>query len=108
TAVAPSFLGEILDIHNAAVIGAVVFAVFAASTLGQVLLNRVPGSRGLALGCAGLVAGMGVLAAGLALSSFVLLVAGGCIAGVGQGLSFRAGLGAVSAESPSDKRAAVA
>lgn len=108
TAIAPSFLGEILGVHNHAAVGAVVFAVFASSTVGQLALERVPGSRGLAIGCIGLVLGMGVLALGLALSSLVLLVVGGCIAGVGQGLSFRAGLGAVSRESPPDQRAAVA
>ena len=58
-----------------------------------------PGA-GLAAGCAGLVAGMAVLALGLALDSLVLLVLGGVIAGFGQGLSFRAGLAAVSGSSP--------
>jgi MFS family permease len=108
TAIVPTFLGEILDIHNPAVIGIVVFAVFAASTIGQLALNRIPGTRGLAVGCGGLVVGMAVLASGLAASSLALLVAGGCIAGLGQGLSFRAGLGAVTAESPADKRGAIA
>jgi MFS family permease len=108
TAIAPSFLGEILGVHNSAAVGAVVFAVFAASTLGQLALERIPRSRGLAIGCGGLVAGMAVLAIGLAASSLLLLVTGGCIAGLGQGLSFRAALGSVSAESPGDARAAVA
>lgn len=108
TAVAPSFLGEILGVRNSAAIGAVVFAVFLSSTLGQLALEKIRGPRGLVVGCLGLVAGMAVLAAGLALSSLTLLVAGGCIAGAGQGLSFRAGLAAVSSESPADRRAAVA
>ncbi|MDQ1673269.1 MAG: hypothetical protein QOC98_1831, partial [Frankiaceae bacterium] len=108
TAIAPSFLAEILDVHNAAAVGAVVFSVFAASTLGQLALEKVPGDRGLVVGCGGLVVGMAVLAGGLAASSLVLLVAGGVIAGFGQGMSFRAGLGAVTAASPSDVRAAVA
>ncbi len=108
TAVAPSFLGEILGVHNAAAVGAVVFSVFAASTLGQLALEKVPGDRGLVLGCAGLVVGMGVLAGGLAASSLVLLVVGGVVAGFGQGMSFRSGLGAVTSASPADDRAAVA
>lgn len=108
TAVAPSFLGEILHVRQPAAIGAVVFAVFAASTVGQLALNRLPGSRGLAVGCAGLVAGMAVLAGALAASSLTLLIAGGILSGLGQGLSFRAALGAVTAESPSETRAAVA
>jgi predicted MFS family arabinose efflux permease len=108
TAVAPSFLGQILGVHNAAAVGAVVFAVFASSTLGQLALERVPGPRGLVVGCTGLVLGMGVLAVGLALESLVLLVVGGCVAGFGQGLSFRSGLGAVNQQCPADQRAAVA
>jgi MFS family permease len=108
TAIAPSFLGEILGVKNHAVVGAVVFAVFASSIVGQLALERVPGPQGLGLGCGGLVAGMAVLAGGLAASSLTLLVIGGCIAGFGQGLSFRAALGAVNRESPEDQRGAVA
>ena len=37
-----------------------------------------------------------------------LLVAGGVVAGLGQGLSFRAGLAAVNARAPADRRAEVA
>jgi MFS family permease len=108
TAIAPAFLGEILGVQNHAAVGAVVFAVFASSIVGQLALERVPGPRGLAIGCGGLVAGMAVFAGGLAASSLALLVIGGCIAGFGQGLSFRAGLGAVNRESPADQRGAVA
>jgi predicted MFS family arabinose efflux permease len=108
TAIAPAFLGEILGVRNHAAVGAVVFAVFAASALGQLALERIPGPRGLALGCGGLVVGMAVLALGLALESLVVLVAGAVIAGLGQGLSFRAALTAVNVGSPSRQRAAVA
>jgi MFS family permease len=108
TAVAPSFLGQILDVHNHAAVGAVVFAVFAASTMGQLALERIPGSRGLAAGCGGLVVGMAVLALGLALNSLALLVLGGVVAGFGQGLSFRAGLAAVTGASPAEHRGSVA
>jgi hypothetical protein len=51
---------------------------------------------------------MGVLALGLALSSLALLVAGGVVAAFGQGLSFRAGLAAVNAAAPPERRAEVA
>jgi MFS family permease len=108
TSVAPAFLGQELGVHNAAAVGLIVFAVFAASTLGQLALDRVSGHRGLAAGCGGLAVGMAVLAVGLAVSSLTLLVVGGCIAGFGQGLSFRAALAAVNQDAPSDQRAAVA
>jgi MFS family permease len=109
TAVAPAFLAQILGVTSHAVIGLVVFSVFAASAAGQLALNTiVPDRRALPYGCALLIAGMVTLALGLADSSLPLLEIGGLLAGFGQGLSFRSGLGAVNASSPADKRAEVA
>jgi predicted MFS family arabinose efflux permease len=48
---------------------------------------------------------MGFLALSLATSSFWLLAAGGVIAGLGQGLSFRAALSAVVEMTPARQRA---
>jgi MFS family permease len=92
TAVAPGFLGQILGIASPAAAGLAVFAIFAASTVGQTLLAGIAGRRALLAGSAGLVAGMLLLGLGLALSSLELLVAGGVVAGLGQGVSFVTGL----------------
>jgi MFS family permease len=108
TAVAPGFLGQVLGIASPAAAGAIVFAVFAASTLGQTLLEGVFGARALVAGSAGLVVGMVLLGLGLALSSLELLVIGGVVAGVGQGVSFRHGLAAINAASPPQQRGEVA
>ena len=108
TAVSPAFLGEVLHVAIFAIIGLVVFAVFMASTVGQVLLDVIPPRLALPGGCGALIAGMGFLALGLATSSLALLVLGGVIAGVGQGVSFRAGLAATNAASPAEQRAEVA
>jgi MFS family permease len=108
TAVAPAFLGQELGVTSRAVVGLVVFAVFAASMVGQAVLELVPEGVAMPAGCAALVAGMGSLALGLALSSLALLVLGGVIAGFGHGLSFRAGLAAVNARAPAKQRAEVA
>jgi MFS family permease len=108
TAVAPAFLGQVLGVKSHATVGLVVFVVFAASAAGQVALERVPGRVALPAGCLALIAGMGLLALGLADSSLALLVTGGVVAGFGQGLSFRSGLAAVNEESPTDRRAEVA
>jgi MFS family permease len=108
TAVAPGFLGQILGIAGPAAAGAAVFAVFAASTVGQTLLARIAGRRALLAGNAALVAGMALLGLGLALSSLALLVAGGVVAGLGQGVSFRHGLAAINAASPPHRRGEVA
>ncbi len=108
TAVSPAFLGQVLSVRSDIVVGAVVFGVFAASVVGQLLLDVVPQRAAMAGGCAGLIGGMALLAAGLASSSLALLVTGATVAGAGQGLSFRAGLAAVNEASPPDRRAEVA
>lgn len=108
TAVSPSFLGKVLGMHSLALSGGVVFVVFAASTLGQIVLVPWFGRASLAAGCVGLIVGMGLLAAGLAAESFAMMVTAGVVAGLGQGMSFRAGLAAVNAEAPPAQRAAVA
>jgi MFS family permease len=108
TAVAPGFLGELLSIDSHATVGLVVFGVFASSLVGQASLERVPGRMALAAGSALLIAGMAVVALALAVSSLALLVAGGMVAGFGQGLSFRAGLTAVNLAAPEEHRGEVA
>ncbi len=108
TAVSPAFLGQTLAITNHAVVGLVVFAVFAASFAGQLVFEVIPERLAMPLGCGALIAGMALVAAGLAVPSLALLVVGGVIAGVGQGLSFRAGLTGVNAAAPPEERGEVA
>jgi predicted MFS family arabinose efflux permease len=108
TAVAPAFLGQDLGVTNRAAVGLVVFSVFAASTVGQAMLTLLPEDVALPAGCVALIAGMALLALSLPTSSLVLLVAASVTAGVGHGLSFRAGLAALNAGSPAAQRAEVA
>lgn len=108
TAAAPAFLGQDLGVTSRAVVGLVVFTLFAGSMVGQVMLERVPQSVAMPAGCVALIAGMGVVALGLALSAMAPLVAGSVIAGLGHGLSFRAGLSAVNADAPAAQRGQVA
>jgi MFS family permease len=107
TAVSPAFLARV-GVSSDVVVGLVVFGVFAASMLGQLLLEVVPRDRALPGGCAVLIVGMALLATGLGVSSLGLLVAGATVAGGGQGLSFRAALAAVNEAAPPDQRAEVA
>jgi len=58
TAVAPAFLAEELGVTSRAVVGLVVFAVFAGSMLGQVMVQRVPEGAAMPAGCVALIAGM--------------------------------------------------
>lgn len=108
TAVTPSFLGELLKLSSHALTGAVVFAVFASATIGQLAVERFPGPTALPIGCLGMIAGAGLIAWGIGASLLGLLIAGGIVAGVGFGLSFRAGLAAITQETPSEHRGEVA
>jgi len=107
TAVNPDFLGQELGVTSRAIVGLVVFSVFAASTLGQLTLQVLPKRAAIPAGASALIVGMGSLALGLAASSLALLVLGGVIAGAGQGMSFRGGLAEVSEHSPAAQRAEV-
>lgn len=107
TAVSPAFLAKVLDQHSPALVGLVVVLLFGASIAGQLSSLRVSTARGLTIGCLALLAGMVVLAASLLLASLPVLVAAALVAGVGQGLTFRAGLASVGEASPADRRGAI-
>lgn len=108
TAVVPAFMGEVLDVSNHAAAGLVVLAAFGSSALGQIAGRGLSAARALPGGCALLIVGMALLVLGLQEESLAGLVAGGVLAGIGQGLSFAAGLAAVNAAAPADRRAATA
>jgi MFS family permease len=108
TAVSPSFVAQILHISNHLVTGLVVFCLLGPSAVGQIASSRLGERPALLIGCAGLVVGVLVVGLSVALASLWLLIVGAAIAGVGQGMSFRAGLGAVSAGSPPERRSEVA
>ncbi|MFC9294197.1 MFS transporter [Streptomyces sp. NPDC057011] len=107
TSVSPAFLAESLDVHNRAVSGLVVALAFFASTAGQLAVGRVGVGRSLPLGCAGLFAGLALLAGALVWELLPLVVLSALVGGGGQGLAFRGALSAVAAASPADRRAAV-
>lgn len=106
TAVTPATLG-LLGHHNPLLTGVVVFVVFLASAAGQVVSAKPAVRTALLAGTAILIGGLVVLGAGIGTKTLSLLVIGGAIAGVGQGLSFRSALGAVTGAAPADQRAAV-
>lgn len=106
TAVAPSFLALTLGERNLAVTGLVVFSVFCASTAGQMLMGRLGVRRALPAGCLVLTTGMALVAVSLVVESLPVLVVGALVGGLGQGMSFRAGLTGVSAVAPDEHRGA--
>jgi MFS family permease len=107
TAVSPAFLATVLHKTNHALVGVMVVILFAASITGQTLSSRIGLARALQYGCAALVLGMVVIAVSLPAASLALLVVGAVIAGLGQGLSFRAALGSVADATPDAQRGEV-
>lgn len=107
TGVSPAAMGQLLHVHNLAVVGLVVFAVFAASAAGQTALPLFAPQVALPLGAGVLTAGTLLVAFALWQESLAVLVIGGIVAGAGQGLGFRAGIAAVTAAAPEDRRGAV-
>lgn len=107
TAISPNFLGDILDIQNKAIIGLTVFLVFCASTVGQLLFKQKSDYSVLMLGSATLIVGVILVGVSLLLSSYVLLLIGAIVSGLGQAFSFRAGLSTVNSVSPQDQQAEI-
>lgn len=107
TAVAPTFLANVVGNDNHAVAGLVVASIFAVSAVAQVVFTALSPERAVAIGCAILAVGMVTLAVALHLSSFIGVLLAAVISGVGQGISFSRGLAAVMERTPSDRRAEV-
>ena len=107
TSIAPAMMGNVLGYDNRLLIGFVAGSIFIASTLGQLLQGKLPLHLRLPIGCATLVAGVTPVALGIHVQSLALFMAGAVIAGMGQGIAFRAGMGAIAAASPPAERAAV-
>lgn len=107
TSVSPEFLAESLHMDNHAVSGLIVALAFFASTAGQLAVGPVGVRRSLPLGCAGLLAGLALLAGALRWDLMSLVVLSALVGGVGQGLAFRGALSEVAGAAPEHRRAAV-
>jgi MFS family permease len=107
TAVTPALL-VLLGHRNPALTGLVVFVVFFASALGQLVSARLGTRLSSLVGTGALVLGLVAIGLAIAQKSLPLLVVSGVVAGAAQGLSFRAALGAVTAASPVEQRGSVA
>jgi len=104
SSVAPAFLGTILGRTSHALAGAIVFILFSASTVGQLLVSRLSDRRALILGCALLAGGVGLLALALWIESLAALIASASVVGLGQGFVTGAGLAAINQRAPIERR----
>jgi MFS family permease len=104
SSVAPVFLGQILDRTSHALAGAVVFILFSASIVGQLVVSRLSDRRALVSGCVLLAGGVGLLALALGIESLAALIAAASVVGLGQGLMIGAGLAAINQRAPVEHR----
>jgi MFS family permease len=108
SSVAPVFLATILGRTSHALAGGLVFILFSASIVGQLLVSRLSDRRALISGCALLVGGAGLLALALGVESLAALIASASVAGLGQGLVVGAALAAINQRAPVEHRAETA
>ncbi|MGI5125998.1 MFS transporter [Pseudonocardia sp. CA-107938] len=107
TALTATFLAGPLHTPGPARTGEVIFVVFAAGTVTQLVASRFPPRRRLAAGMPAIVAGLAVLTVSVWLPtpSLLLFVAGALVSGVGAGLLFSGGLGLVAQVAPRESLA---
>jgi MFS family permease len=104
SSVAPAFLGQVLGRSSHALAGLLVFILFFASILGQLVVGRLSDRRALVSGCVLLVGGVGLLALALGIESLATLIASAAVVGLGQGLVIGAGLAAINQRAPVERR----
>jgi MFS family permease len=107
SALAPTFLGGVLHEHSHAVGGAVVFMLFAAATLTQLIAGRFEIHKVVAFGLVTFLMGLAIIVAGLSEASLGLFLAGTAIGGVATGCVFIGSLSSANRLAPPQRRGQV-
>lgn len=100
----PHSSAGVLGVADPLTVGGMVGSVFAASTAGQLAGSWYAGHRGLLAGTGTLTVGAALIGVAVLTASPAAFLTGAVVAGAGQGLSFRAGLAAVTAGTPPERR----
>jgi MFS family permease len=106
-AVAPQLIRVVFGFRSGIVTGSIVFLVFACSAFGQIVQTMIAARWRQAAGCIGLVVGLVCVGLSVPQHSLGALLLGTALAGLGQGISFRAGLGEIASAAPAHRRAEV-
>ncbi|HWE62569.1 MAG TPA: MFS transporter [Chloroflexota bacterium] len=107
TSLAPAFLGGVLHQQNHAVSGAVVFLLFAASTVTQLTLGRFPSRSVVLVGLGLFLLGLALIVGALAAASLALFLLGTVIGGVAAGAVFLGSLSTANRLAPAAMRGRV-
>jgi MFS family permease len=104
TALAPTFLGNVLHERNHAVQGSVVFLLFAVGTLTQLTGSRLSSRRVVAAGLCLLLAALALIVTALDEPSLALFLAGTVVAGIAVGAVFMGSLATANRLAPPAQR----
>jgi MFS family permease len=107
SALAPSFLGNVLHEHSHAVAGGVVALIFATATVTQLLLASRPDRLSMRAGLILIMPGLAIISLALAEASLALFLAGTVVGGVAVGACFVGSLHTANRLAPPDSRAQV-
>jgi hypothetical protein len=107
TALAPSFLGDVLHVVSHAAGGAVVFALFAAATTTQLVLARFRSRIVILCGLMVFLAALALVVAGLSERSMALFLAGTIVSGVAIGAVFIGSVSTANRLAPAEMRGRV-
>jgi MFS family permease len=107
SALAPTFLGNVLHEHSHAVQGAVVFGLLAAGTITQLLLARFASRRVMVAGLGLFLAGLALIVAALSQADMALFLAGTVVGGVAVGAVFLGSLATANRLAPPGRRGQV-
>jgi len=107
TALAPSFLGNVLHEHSHATGGAVVFALFGTAAATQLLLARFPSRAVIFFGLTVFMAALAIIVAGLSQASLALFLTGTIVGGVAVGAVFIGSLSTANRLAPAEIRGRV-
>lgn len=104
SSVAPAFLASVLGETSHTLAGALVFILFSASVLGQLVVSRLSDRQALVWGCVLLAVGVGLLALAIGVESLATLIASAAVVGLGQGLALGGALAAINQRAPVEQR----
>jgi MFS family permease len=107
TALAPSFLGGVLHVTRPTIGGLVVFLLFGASTVTQIVVGRYPSHLNMRLGLGLFVLALALVVAALQQASLTFFLAATLVAGVAVGATFIGSLATANRLAPQEIRGQV-
>jgi MFS family permease len=107
SALAPTFLGEVLHQHDHAVAGAVVFMIFGVSVVTQLVAGYVDYRKVVSFGLPLFLVVLALIVAGLSQASLGLFLAGTALGGIAVGCVFMGSLSTANRLAPAERRAQI-